>query len=75
MSLQSTWDSSFAALQKIGKALMLPVSVLPVAGILLGVGSSIADAENLAPLLFPTLKRNSPPFSSTNLPPPNKAIG
>ena len=26
-------------------------------------------------LLFPTLKRNSPPFSSTNLPPPNKAIG
>jgi PTS system glucose-specific IIC component len=30
----------FALLQKIGKALMLPVSVLPVAGILLGVGSA-----------------------------------
>jgi PTS system glucose-specific IIC component len=52
MSLKSTWDSSFAVLQKIGKALMLPVAVLPVAGILLGVGSSIAGAENLAPWLI-----------------------
>ena len=31
---------AFAFLQKIGKALMLPVSVLPVAGILLGVGAA-----------------------------------
>ncbi|MDE1315022.1 PTS glucose transporter subunit IIBC [Vibrio aestuarianus] len=30
----------FANLQKVGKALMLPVSVLPVAGILLGVGAA-----------------------------------
>ncbi|NIH16589.1 MAG: PTS glucose transporter subunit IIBC [Buchnera aphidicola (Periphyllus lyropictus)] len=30
----------FANLQKIGKSLMLPVSVLPIAGILLGIGSS-----------------------------------
>lgn len=30
----------FANLQKIGKSLMLPVSVLPVAGILLGVGAA-----------------------------------
>jgi len=30
----------FALLQKTGKSLMLPVSVLPVAGILLGVGSA-----------------------------------
>lgn len=52
MSLKSTWDSSFGALQKIGKALMLPVSVLPVAGILLGVGASIAGADNLAPWLI-----------------------
>lgn len=34
------WNQSFALLQKIGKALMLPVSVLPVAGLLLGVGSA-----------------------------------
>ncbi|HYI96280.1 MAG TPA: PTS glucose transporter subunit IIBC [Bryobacteraceae bacterium] len=33
-------SSTFAFLQKIGKCMMLPVSVLPVAGILLGVGSA-----------------------------------
>ena len=32
--------STFGTLQKIGRALMLPVAVLPVAGILLGVGSA-----------------------------------
>ncbi|RCU49802.1 PTS glucose transporter subunit IIBC [Corallincola luteus] len=36
----SVWRHSFAALQKVGKSLMLPVSVLPVAGILLGVGAA-----------------------------------
>ncbi len=36
----SIFSSLFAALQKVGKALMLPVSVLPVAGILLGVGAA-----------------------------------
>ncbi|MTI18870.1 PTS glucose transporter subunit IIB [Rhodobacteraceae bacterium RKSG542] len=46
------FDSGFSALQKIGKALMLPVSVLPVAGILLGVGSTIAGADNLAPWII-----------------------
>lgn len=34
------FKEAFGLLQKIGKAVMLPVSVLPVAGILLGVGSS-----------------------------------
>ncbi len=33
-------QDSFIWLQKIGKSLMLPVSVLPIAGILLGVGSA-----------------------------------
>ena len=32
--------NAFANLQKVGKSLMLPVSVLPVAGILLGVGAA-----------------------------------
>ncbi len=36
----SVWRIAFGWLQKIGKSLMLPVSVLPVAGILLGVGSA-----------------------------------
>src|SRR3954469_6970891 len=34
------FQSAFSVLQKIGKCMMLPVSVLPVAGILLGVGSA-----------------------------------
>lgn len=34
------WKKAFALLQKMGKSLMLPVSVLPVAGLLLGLGSA-----------------------------------
>lgn len=34
------WKKAFALLQQMGKALMLPVSVLPIAGILLGLGSA-----------------------------------
>src|SRR3954452_20243798 len=34
------FDDAFSLLQKIGKCMMLPVSVLPVAGILLGIGSA-----------------------------------
>ncbi|CAL4326415.1 PTS glucose transporter subunit IIBC [Buchnera aphidicola] len=34
------FKNTFANLQKIGKSLMLPVSVLPIAGILLGIGSA-----------------------------------
>ena len=34
------FQNAFSLLQKIGKCMMLPVSVLPVAGILLGVGSA-----------------------------------
>jgi PTS system glucose-specific IIC component len=40
--------TAFGWLQKIGKSLMLPVSVLPVAGILLGVGSA-AFAKEMSP--------------------------
>src|SRR3954465_5730139 len=36
----SAFSNAFSLLQKIGKCMMLPVSVLPVAGILLGVGSA-----------------------------------
>jgi len=34
------FKNTFSNLQKIGKSLMLPVSVLPIAGILLGIGSA-----------------------------------
>ena len=50
----------FANLQKVGKALMLPVSVLPVAGILLGVG-----AANLS---FIAGKRVIPPAKKVERP-------
>jgi len=36
----NAFKDAFGLLQKIGKSLMLPVAVLPVAGILLGVGSA-----------------------------------
>src|SRR5215469_7428376 len=39
-STMSAFSSAFSFVQKIGKCMMLPVSVLPVAGILLGVGSA-----------------------------------
>ena len=32
--------NAFSVLQKIGKSLMMPVAVLPVAGLLLGIGSA-----------------------------------
>ncbi|MBE7384760.1 MAG: PTS transporter subunit EIIC [Leptolyngbya sp. SIO1E4] len=41
LSQSQQWrDKAFDLLQKMGKSLMLPVSVLPVAGILLGLGSA-----------------------------------
>jgi PTS system glucose-specific IIC component len=38
--MSTPYKSGFSVLQKIGQCMMLPVSVLPVAGILLGVGSA-----------------------------------
>jgi glucose PTS system EIICB or EIICBA component len=36
-------SAAFGFMQKLGKSLMLPVSVLPVAGILLGVGGAVLN--------------------------------
>lgn len=42
------WKKAFALLQKMGKSLMLPVSVLPIAGLLLGLGSArLIELDNL----------------------------
>lgn len=38
-------SSAFAVVQQIGKSFFLPVSVLPIAGILLGLGSSFTNAD------------------------------
>ncbi|MGL4498255.1 MAG: glucose-specific PTS transporter subunit IIBC [Planktothrix sp.] len=43
------FKNAFALLQKMGKSLMLPVSVLPIAGLLLGLGSArLIELQNLA---------------------------
>lgn len=55
----------FAFLQKIGKALMLPVAVLPVAGLLLGIGA--ANFEWM-PALLSGLMKNSGDVIFGNLP-------
>lgn len=39
-----SWKKAFALLQQMGKSLMLPVSVLPIAGLLLGLGSAKTSA-------------------------------
>lgn len=38
----------FKKLQKLGKAFMLPIAILPAAGLLLGIGSSLSNATTIA---------------------------
>ena len=42
----------FGILQKVGKALMLPVALLPAAGILLGVSNALANPDIIAKMPF-----------------------
>ncbi len=41
-------DKIFGVLQRVGRSFMLPVAVLPVAGLLLGLGSSFTNETTLA---------------------------
>jgi len=58
-------QSPFAFLQKIGKSLMLPVAVLPVAGLLLGIG---AANFGWMPEILSLLMKNSGDVIFANLP-------
>ena len=40
----------FSFLQRMGKSFMLPIAVLPVAGIFLGVGSSLTNETTIMTL-------------------------
>lgn len=40
-------DKAFGVLQRIGRSFMLPVAVLPVAGLLLGLGASLTNVTTL----------------------------
>ena len=42
-------DKIFGVLQRIGRSFMLPIAVLPVAGLLLGIGSSFTNETTIAP--------------------------
>lgn len=44
------FKSAFGVLQKVGKALMLPVAILPAAGILLGIGNALRNPDMIARL-------------------------
>ena len=37
----------FSVLQRVGRAFMLPIALLPIAGLLLGVGASFTNAAML----------------------------
>lgn len=41
-------DKVFSVLQRVGRSFMLPIAILPVAGLLLGVGSSFTNATTIA---------------------------
>src|SRR3954466_4237242 len=58
-------QSPFAFLQKIGKSLKLPVAVLPVAGLLLGIG---AATFGWMPEILSLLMKNSGDVIFANLP-------
>ena len=38
----------FKQLQKLGKAFMLPIAILPAAGLLLGIGGSLSNPTTIA---------------------------
>ena len=51
-------DKVFGVLQRIGRSFMLPIALLPVAGLFLGIGSSFTNetmlnAYNLTWLIYP----------------------
>ena len=40
-------DKIFGVLQRVGRSFMLPIAILPVAGLLLGIGSSFTNPTTL----------------------------
>ena len=40
-------DKVFGVLQRVGRSFMLPIAILPVAGLLLGIGSSFTNATTI----------------------------
>lgn len=40
-------DKIFGVLQRVGRSFMLPIAILPVAGLLLGLGSSFTNTTTI----------------------------
>ena len=40
-------DKIFSVLQRVGRSFMLPIAILPIAGLLLGIGSSFTNATTI----------------------------
>ena len=40
-------DKIFGVLQRVGRSFMLPIAILPVAGLLLGIGSSFTNQTTI----------------------------
>nr|WP_295129873.1 PTS glucose transporter subunit IIBC [uncultured Roseateles sp.] len=62
------FQNAFSALQKVGKALMMPVAVLPVAGLLLGLGATDFHTSNTVFLAILSLMKNAGDVIFGNLP-------
>lgn len=63
------FKKAFMFLQQIGKSLMLPVAVLPVAGLLLGIGSGLLNAEvSWIPAIIPQVMSQSGSVIFDNMP-------
>lgn len=45
---KSMKDQIFGVLQRVGRSFMLPIAILPVAGLLLGIGSSFTNATTIS---------------------------
>ncbi|MFM0323112.1 PTS glucose transporter subunit IIBC [Caballeronia glebae] len=60
------FKNAFGVLQKVGKSLMLPVAVLPVAGLLLGLGAT--DFHGYVPAIVLELMKNAGDVIFGNLP-------
>lgn len=46
------FKSLFGVLQKVGKAIMLPIAILPAAGLLLGIGNALQNPDMIAKAPF-----------------------
>ena len=62
-------DKIFSVLQRVGRSFMLPIAILPVAGLLLGIGSSFTNATTIETYGLTSLLGNGTilPVSYTHL--------